>query len=200
MTRPGRARLVVGLAVLAPVLAACGSQTADVEPPASDAGAGSSPSTSSSPSTGSSPGARTTTRTRSALESRPQVKAVRAWASAVAREVNSRSTSHEATRRVTTARAAKRLPRTYASEYGLRYPGPVPLTPVSVQTRGSTARVAACVQTSGWGVDGQGVSPEGNVITASSFVLKRVRGTWKLDRIVGRTDSCDGVTVKGYSS
>lgn len=205
MPRPARQRpLLVVLLLCTPVLAACGSSsTADVRPPSSSGGGSASSadaSASASPSSGADSGDGGDDATTSDLEASGPVKAARAWAAAVAKEVNARSSSHAPTRAVTTARGAKRLPRTYADDYGLRYPGPLPFTPLSVQVSDGVARVPACVQTGGWATGADGMSAQGNQLTASTFVLRRVRGDWRLDRITGRPDSCEGVTVKGYSS
>lgn len=183
------------LVVLALGATACGeSGGSDVAP---GGGADAAGSSSSSPSASSAPSATATTRTKTGLEAQAPVRAARSWAAAVAAEVNSKSDAHVQTRPFTTRRGARTLPRLYREYYGLSFPGPLPFTPLSVQVSGSTARVPACIQSQGWGLGDDNVAPQSTQLTASSFVLKQVRGTWKLDTITGRQESCADVTVKG---
>lgn len=184
-------------------LSSCGSPEAspDVRPnPGNGSSESGGTSAGGSPSASSSPSDEGTTVARSNLEDRPPVKAMRAWASAVRTEVNNRSSSHAPTRALSTKRGARTIPDAYAQDYGLRYRGPLPFTPLAVEVSGGTAKVPACVQSSGWAVNGSGLSPQDNALSAVTFVLKRTGGRWKMDRLTGRQQSCADVDVKGYAS
>jgi hypothetical protein len=164
----------------------------------------SSRTTSSSPTpsasaTSASPSPTETARPLSPYEARPQVKVIRKWAAGFGRSVNDNDHAMTALAPVVTG-DPKRFASYVSQEFGLFYPGPLPLTPTGVRVSGPKATVPTCVWSGGWGQKRSTHLPATKraIIPVDVFV-KKVGGAWKVDGAQQSRRSCSDVPVKGVA-
>jgi hypothetical protein len=129
------------------------------------------------------------------------VKAARAWAAAASKAVNDRDRSLAAVKPLTTSQGFA-MTRDYFTkddlDHGYSLPGPAPFTPVSVQVRGTVAKLSACLQNKGWSVDpATGKKVNKRKVTPVVFQMRKVTGRWKFDSYYAGTADCGGVQVQG---
>ncbi len=177
------------------MLAGCGQSESKAEKPAS------APSTSPSPSPSESESATPTPTQRplSRYEDMPQVKVVRAWAAGFGKSVNANDRSMKALAPSVTGDPA-RFAGYVQEEFGLYYPGPLPLTPVAVKVTGAKATVPACVWSGGWGQKRATHLPATRKsIIPINVYLQKAGGAWKVKRAEDGSNDCSSVPVKGVA-
>jgi hypothetical protein len=87
------------------------------------------------------------------------------------------------------------------SDVGFYYPGPLPFTPVSVKTSGSTSTVGVCMLAKGFAQNRKTKVPaQEREIYAGDFTMVVSKGRWKLDNIVGTPKrDCSKTKIKGVA-
>jgi hypothetical protein len=193
--------------VAALALSACGQDVPETSPPTATAepqGAGSisEPAETTEPTATSSVAAEgdpvATGTPDGRWEKDPAVKALRLQYLGSAKAVNAGRTDIPELRKSSTADRFSRLDAIWAPEYGYRYPGPIPFTPLAVSAESETTRVVAlCVLAKGWLRNpntGQPAEPR-QVQRGRARVVKE-GGTWRVDSIRGADGSCDGVPIE----
>ena len=184
-------------ALLVSTLAACGGD----EPSASDkpAETSSSPTSSApSPSETPTPTPSPTLRPLSRFEDEPTVKVARKWAAAVARSATKGDASLRAIKPYVTPTGLKKMQGYFEEDLGLKFPGPVPFTPVGVRGSGGSAQVPMCMWTQGFGFDKATNKPrDARRIDAGKFLMVKSGGVWKINDMVYAQHSCDKTAVKG---
>lgn len=193
---------VLAAALVALPLAACGGEEGPVDAP--DGGPAASgrptPSESATPTPTPTPSATETARPLSRFEDEATVRAMRRWAAALAEDLTVDDRSFGRSGRFLTPAGQENFVRYYDEEFGLEYPGPLPFTPVRVNTTGDRADVVACIWTAGWGVDPRtGQTVEAREITGVRTFLIRQARAWKLDSGQTAPINCDDVRVRGVS-
>ena len=197
-SRRTRAALLAAPIATAMLLAGCGGGDDDPAPATSPTPTPSETATSTpTPTTSPTPPATPA----SAFEDKPQVQVIRRWAAAAATDFNNSDRKMAASRVFLTKAAVPRFRADVMGEdFDKDYPGPIPLTPVAMKARGTSAQVFACLQSQGWGVDRKTGRPaERTQIMGAEFDLVRSKGTWVIDHLYDVTDSvdCKGVKVEG---
>jgi hypothetical protein len=200
--RRSRARFSGNRSLLAPAtllglaltLTACGGSDKSAHDPSPSVTTTATPSATPSPT--ASPSATPTAL--SSLEDRAQVKVARAWLAVTARDINGGRASIPGALPYETQRMARILPGLAKEDLGLHYPGPPPFTPVNVSVRKGTATVSACSWTEGWAQDRTTKAPtKAKKIEATSILLLRQGGRWKVDKWISDDFECGGVKVLG---
>ena len=161
-------------------------KTASVSPSAA--------STSASPSPTKKPKAEPLSR----FEGDPAVKVARAWAAAVARDINARSHSLARARKYELSSDNPHFAYSVYEEFDKYYPGPVPFTPVAVTRDGASRKVTTCLWAGGFARTRRG-GPRAtkHSIVGIEFTARRAAGSWKLTDVLGATVDCAGVKVEG---
>ncbi|MFT4082978.1 MAG: hypothetical protein QM638_10360 [Nocardioides sp.] len=189
----------MGTVAVGVVLAGCGGgSTSDATPTPS-----ASPSVTASPT--ASPSSPTAAPTRSktikplsAFEGRPQVKVIRKWVAAVAKDVNANDKKFSASSAFVAPSARALFIGVVSPDLDKFYPGPTPFTPVSVTSAKGTSHVFACVMTFGWGLSEKAHRKvEKKKIEPLDFTLSMRNHRWTLSGLVQSPETdCDGVKVK----
>jgi hypothetical protein len=206
-TRPGTA--ILG-AVCVVLLAGCGNSTAEpassVVPPSAELREQTGPSATAADVPDSpANGAGTDTGGRSdpgahpgaPSESDPVVQTLRKHYKALALAVNTQQADDAALTDTSTVSRQEFLPGIVKSENGLRYPGPIPFTPVSRRVLASTRQeLILCVMGEGFADDPRtGRPPATESVTRVRATVIRQNGEWKVDSVFDETGSCDTVQV-----
>lgn len=138
----------------------------------------------------------------SPLEEDPAVVALRGYLAGYAMAVNNGGDPQipEVTRFAAPA-LVEQMPALMADEKGLRYPGPVPFTPVELQTDTAERKdVALCMYNGGYAVDpatGEPTTPL--VYNGFVAVVDNVSGSWLVRGVYDDAPTlpdCTGVTVQ----
>ena len=185
--------LVSGLLL---VLTGCGGSgdggsAAKATTPSPSAASSTSPTPSPTPSASPTP-----TTPLSRFEGRPEVKALRAWAAAGARDVDAHQRSMPRARRFDTAHGHPDTTSSFRRDFDKYYPGPLPFTPVRVRRTGTTSKVWTCVTGAGFSLTRPGgpVAEEPHKV-AAVFTLRHVQGAWLVDDIAAARLRCAGVPI-----
>lgn len=195
MTQARRAAAVLLSTGLGLGVVGCGQSEAKTEAPATRSPSSATPSESGTPTPTPTP----TQRPLSRYESTPQVKVIRAWAAGFGKSVNANDRSMKALAPSVTGDPA-RFAGYVDEEFGLYYPGPLPLTPVSVKVTGATASVPTCVWSGGWGQKRATKLPATRkAIIPVKVYLQRAGGAWKVQRAEEGRNDCSSVPVKGVA-
>jgi hypothetical protein len=87
------------------------------------------------------------------------------------------------------------MPTRFSQEIGLRYPGPVPFTPVAVRADGD---VVTCMWVAGWGrAEATGKPAERKKVVPMRIDMDRVRGKWRVSDLLYSEADCGAVDVRG---
>jgi hypothetical protein len=126
------------------------------------------------------------------------VKALRLHYLGSAKAVNAGSTDIPELRKSSTAERFSRLESIWSSEYGYRYPGPIPFTPLAVTAESTTTRVVTlCVLAKGWLRNpNTGRPAEPRQVERGTARVVKEDGSWRVDSIRGADGSCDGVPIE----
>jgi hypothetical protein len=192
-----RAAGVVLVTALGASLAACGGSD---EPTTSGPTSAAPTSASASPSASASATPSDAPPALSRFEDEPAVQAARAWAKALATDINNADTTFAASAPLTTKEGRKGLDFYTKSDIAakLQYPGPLPFTPVRIREAGSTTTVVTCTWTDGWGLDPATQKPKDKrVVQGEDFVMKKTAKGFKLSRFNDHAIDCSDVNVKG---
>jgi hypothetical protein len=195
LTRRPRLALLAAPVAAALLLAGCGGNDDDPAPATSPTP---TPSVTATPTPTPTPTASSSPVAASGFEDRAPVKAVRKWAAAVGKAVNAHDTSMSSISATATANGREVTAQVVASDLDKKYtwPGPQPLTPVSVKVSGGSADVTACYLTRGWSVDpATGDRVTKKKVEAAKFTLAREDGRWKVDGVYSGKADCGGVDV-----
>ncbi len=193
--RTAAALLATGLGL---GLAGCGGSGSTTAAPTKAATSG-SPSPSESGSESATPSPSPTQRPLSRFEGTPQVKVLRSWAAGFGKSVNDNDRSMRPLASSVTGDPA-RFASYVEKEFGLYYPGPLPLTPTAVKVNGRSATVPACVWSGGWGQKRASKLPATKrAIIPINVYLQKSGGAWKVDRAEDGSTSCSSVPVKGVA-
>jgi hypothetical protein len=134
----------------------------------------------------------------SRFEGDPAVKAARAWAAAAARSITAGQDDLAQAKPYMTPNGQQVIPPLAADEIGLKYPGPVPFTPTSVDHAGSKATLDVCFWSAGFGLDRKTGQPShARVVIPMQFAMVRQGGSWKINAFYSSQASCSKVPVKG---
>lgn len=192
--------LAVGLAG-ALLLAGCSDagdegQNAPVSPSATATSASPSATASatSSPTAAASPSVEALSR----FEGDPAVQGLRAYLRAFAAATNADAPRAPSLLRLATADQRRDIPRAFADDRGLYYPGPQPAAVVGVRVVSTTERrITACLLEDGWAQPRRGAAAqERRRIVAAAVTMTREDGLWKVDGFEATTGvSCTGVRV-----
>lgn len=207
-TQERRAAGLVLATFLAASLTACGgSDDPTTTGPTSVAPSSPPPSESATPSPSES--ASLTTRATSTVaplsrfEDDPAVRGARAWAQAIATDINKGDLAFAASTPLTVPAARKDL-KFYASKdiaAKLQYPGPLPFAPVRVHTAGTMSTVVTCTWTQGWGIDPSTHKPvQKRTIAGDDFVMKKTASGYKFVNLIDNSTDCSDINVKGIPS
>ena len=191
--------VVAGCALIA-LVAGCTSSGAgtDASTPPGPLPATNSTIGTSSTSSGTPSPTPTKSKPLSRFEGDPGVVALRHFAAVSARTINSGRYTSAELRSLMTPTVAKEMKQTNGPDVGLRYPGPVPFTPVRVVVTSTTSRrIDGC-----WVSTGFAQKPQTNK-PAKPLKLIAVRseetlthGTWLLSVLLAVDSfSCKGVHV-----
>jgi hypothetical protein len=188
-------------------VAGCGQALPQTAPPTATVGP--EPSGQSVPPATSEPGATSTSVAQQGepvvtgtpderWEKDPAVKALRLQYLGSAKAVNAGRTDIPELRKSSTAERFSRLDAIWRSEYGHRYPGPIPFTPLAVTAESSTTRVVAlCVLAKGWLRNpNTGLPVEPRQVQRGTARVVKEGGAWHVDSIRGADGSCDGVPIE----
>ena len=158
------------------------------------------PST-SSPAPTATPTPTETLPPLSKYEGLAPVKTMRAWAAALAKDVNVGDKAAPRAAKLSVASMASTNEYIVKEDAGVRYwPGPVPFTPTKVTVTGSKATVLACWWAYGWGLKLSTKKPdEPRKIVPTKATLTKVKGVWRMDSAFTDKFSCAGVSVKGVA-
>jgi hypothetical protein len=199
-----RAALGAGLtAVLALGVSACGGSDAKAtDEPTATASTSATPTPTPTPTPAPSPAP--TAEPLSPFEDKAPVKAARAFVAAAAQAVNSGDRSLAAVAPLTTNHGFAQARDYFTKDdltHGYHLPGPQPFTPVSVQVRGSVAKLNICLQNQGWSIDPKtSKTVNRRKVSPAVFEMRKVKGAWKFDRYYSGTADCAGVKVRGVQS
>jgi hypothetical protein len=132
------------------------------------------------------------------LEYNGAVKALRREYTTAAEAVNQQNSSPTGWLLSSTTARRRVLPTLWKKEFGLRVPGPIPFTPLSVAIRTSSQRVVDyCVVTDGWLQDPKTGDPVGTwTVTRAKAISVKVHGVWKVDSAVAVAGGCPGIHPK----
>jgi hypothetical protein len=136
----------------------------------------------------------------SRFEGRPQVKTLRAWANAAARDLNARRRDFPTARRfeVDTAKVRSDVATSWHEDFDKYYPGPLPFTPISVSGSGRQAAVSTCDFSAGFSLRKPGGKPaEKREVIPVVFTMAEQGDTWLLAGIARGSADCAGVSVTG---
>lgn len=177
-------------------LAACGGSDgepkADPTTPAPTSSSVDTPSASATATTSPTP----TTEPLSQFEDRPPVMVLRRWADAYARDINANKRKLTRADRLSSAHGEEQLIAAAHDDWGLRYPGPLPFTPVAVSVTGKKASVTVCSLGQGFAVDPKTGKPRPRQVTPARFVLVKAKGSWLLDEVTDAKADCGGVVIR----
>jgi hypothetical protein len=198
--RPGTVLVALSLCLTA-ACAGDDSPPASAPLPAASASA-SAPApavTTETPAATASPPPGSTTRPpRSRFENDPAVRVLRQHYRGMAIGVNEESMRVADLTASSTKTRLKILPDLFRDEYGDRYPGPIPFTPVAVKKRSATLHdVKICVLADGWLQDAQTGRPTKKraVQALQAWVIKTGPG-WRVDHVYTEPSiDCDGVKI-----
>jgi hypothetical protein len=192
------------MAAAALALVGCGQGVAETSPPAGSIPPGSTPpadtaaltTTSVTPAAQGDPVVTGTPDGR--WEQDPAVQALRLHYLGSAKAVNQSSTDIPELHKSSTARRFSRLDAIWRPEYGYRYPGPIPFTPLGVSAESGTTRVVAlCVLAKGWLRNpNTGLPAQPRQVERGSATVVREAGGWRVDSIRSAEGSCDGVPIE----
>jgi len=185
------------LLVIAVAVAACGGDPAASDDASASASSPADVTPTPSPTAIATSTPAPTPRPAS-LESRPQVRVLRSWASAIGQDINAGDQSMPRAARFETGHGQDVIPRYAAEDLGLHYPGPAPFTPVSVTAADGRATVSVCWMSKGWAQNSATFEPvHKRTIDPAAMTMRKVGGTWLLDDIRYGDADCSGVAVKG---
>lgn len=183
---------LLGSALLLLGLAACGggapSQSAPIPSESPMSTTASATASSSAPATPQSP-----------FEHDAQVKVLRQWAAAAAKDINADDKSFPRSSRFETpAGRVEFAGPVFGGELGRYYPGPLPFTPVAVKTSGGTSEVFACIVGGGFSRDSRtSTKVEHHQVNASKITLVKAQGGWRIDSLYAAPDTdCSGVKIE----
>lgn len=136
----------------------------------------------------------------SAFEKDPAVQALRAWADRAARAVNAgKGYGGAALTALETPTFVPLVKNVFASDKGLRYPGPVPFTPIKVASPSATERqLSVCFVAYGFAVDPKTQKPPKKLtlFAANVPMIRSGTGRWRVDHLqTTNSFSCRGVKV-----
>jgi hypothetical protein len=185
----------VAAVLAAGLLAACSSGSGGVVAPPT---ATPVPASSSAPSPSTSSATASPSPTAlSAFEGDPAVKALRMHYVGLAKLVNARSDKVPELRRTSTTERLKVVVGLFRPEFGDRYPGPIPFTPLGVtHDSASRTRVVYCVLSDGWLQDpktGKPTLPRKVEHGVATVTLSG--GSWKVTLAERSAGSCAGVQI-----
>jgi len=190
-----RMGVVTALLVGAVALGACSSGSSPKQSPLGST----PPSTPTSSSTSSTPApSPSTTAPLSPFEDDPAVKALRKWAAAAAKAFNAGSKFHDpALTALETKSFVPLIAANFKTDSGLRYPGPVPFTPISVSAANAVRKVHACFVAYGFAVNPKtGKSPRKLQLVPLTAEMVDQGEAWLLNRLPDdNAFSCTGVRV-----
>lgn len=154
------------------------------------------------PATSASRPSTSSAKPLSPYEQDPAVKAIRAWDAQAARTINSGKYDDAALNAFMTPALAKQMKAVIGNSVGLRFPGPAPLTPVSVTAvSGDERSVGVCAVTSGWGVSKTtGKTTQKIQVSPVRIGVQHTGGRWLLDSVSDGNFSCKGVKMPGVKS
>ncbi|MGN6605760.1 MAG: hypothetical protein ACTHMS_01945 [Jatrophihabitans sp.] len=203
MPRTVSAAATVSSVLLAAALSAgctsSGSPKADApsSTPATSATSSAAP-TSTTPAPSSSSATSAAPPPLSPFEADPAVRALRLFGAEGARAITAgkvTTPAFDATMTPTLRPDAKLFT---GDERGLRYPGPLPFTPVRVQVRSGTEReVRLCIVAQGFAVSPKTGKPvTKRAVQAIDATVVRQGGVWLVNTFEGASFSCAGVTIQ----
>ncbi|GAB4011419.1 hypothetical protein GCM10028772_33670 [Nocardioides ultimimeridianus] len=137
----------------------------------------------------------------SPFEDRAPVQAVRTLLALQARAVNRHATSSPGMAKVLTPAGSRLLAPAVRSDFGLRYPGPIPFTPTKVTVAGKNAQVLGCMVGHGFAVSPKTGKPAGRrTVYPIRISLVSAHSTWKVDSLFSDpTTKCRNVKVEGVT-
>lgn len=157
---------------------------------------GGTPSSSGSP-TGAGPTGPPPSADPDVLD-RPEVRAVEQWAAGYARAVNRSDQRFASTTELATPGGRGWMERNARSEWGRYFPGPLPVTPLSVRRVDDTHReVTACVTVSGWTwASRTSRRARSREVIGATVRMVRTSGRWRFDGMSGVDLGCAGVDAR----
>lgn len=188
-------------ASLAGALGGCsGGSTAAAGTPTSTLVSSAVPST-SSPAPTATPTPTETLPPLSKYEGLAPVKTMRAWAAALAKDVNAGDKAAPRAAKLSVASMASTNQYIVKDDAGVRhYPGPFPFTPTKVTVSGAKATVLACWWSSGWGLSKVTKRPdEPRQLQPTKMTLVKRQGRWLMETAFVDKFNCAGVKVKGVA-
>lgn len=195
--------LAAGLAG-ALLLAGCSDDSGDegqqrpLSPPATAPTASPTPSASSSPTASPTAAASPSREPLSRFEGDPAVQGLRAYLRAFATATNADAPRAPSLLRLATARQQRDIPRAFADDRGLYYPGPQPGAVLGVRVVSPTERtLSTCLLEDGWAQPRRGAAPtQSRRVAAVTVTMTRENGLWKVDGAETTTQvSCSGVRL-----
>ena len=179
------------------LLSSCsGGDDASADEPTGASSASGTPSASPSASASKTP--TPPAQPLSRFEGDPAVKAARAWATAAARSITAGQEDLARAKPFMTPNGQRVIPPLAADEIGLKYPGPVPFTPTSVDHAGSEATLDVCFWSAGFGLDRKTGQPShAREVIPMQFAMVHQGGSWKINAFYSSQASCSKVPVKG---
>lgn len=190
---------VVAMSLVGALSGCSGGSSAAAGTTSATATTTSPPPTSASPTT--TPTATPTVPPLSKFEGQAPVKVMRAWAAAIAKDINAGDKSATRANKLSVSAMVSINEFIVKDDAGVRYyPGPVPFTPTKVAVNGAKASISACWWAFGWGLKNTTKKPdEPRKIVATTTTLTKTKGVWRVDSSHTVTFSCAGVQVKGVA-
>lgn len=192
--------LLGALVVLLPLAGCSDTETGDPTPQGMGT-AGADPGGQSPRSEGSEDDGGSTSSLSSDEDEAP-VQAAREWARLAARAINARSADFSETAPVSTPQGRRTMSKVAREDFGLEYPGPLPFTPIEVETQRRTSEIQACWMAYGFALDpSTGLPADAREVQLATLTMAREGKQWKFDGIAFAQDAspCQDVDVKGVA-